>query len=56
VLDSALSSPSGRGVIVDSDGALLGTVSASDVLARIKPRDASVNPAPPALLDAEVTR
>ena len=31
-LDAALSSPSGRGVIVDADGRLLGTVKASDVV------------------------
>jgi osmoprotectant transport system ATP-binding protein len=35
-LDAALSSPSGRGVIVDQDGRLLGTVTASQVLARIE--------------------
>jgi osmoprotectant transport system ATP-binding protein len=35
-LDAALSSPSGRGVVVDADGRLLGTVSASQVLARIE--------------------
>ncbi len=35
-LDAALSSPSGRGVIVDADGRLRGTVSASQVLARIE--------------------
>jgi osmoprotectant transport system ATP-binding protein len=46
VLDSALSSPSGRGVIVDSDGALLGTVTASDVLARIEPQRAGAHAAP----------
>ncbi len=38
VLDSALSSPSGRGVIVDDSGALLGTVTAADVLAHIEPQ------------------
>jgi osmoprotectant transport system ATP-binding protein len=38
VLDSALSSPSGRGVIADGDGALLGTVTAAEVLARIEPQ------------------
>jgi osmoprotectant transport system ATP-binding protein len=31
-LDSALSSPSGRGVVVDSDGRLVGTVTATEVL------------------------
>jgi osmoprotectant transport system ATP-binding protein len=35
-LDAALSSPSGRGVIVDGDERFLGTVSASQVLARIE--------------------
>ena len=35
-LDAALSSPSGRGVIVRDDGTLLGTVTASQVLARIE--------------------
>src|SRR6185369_12588430 len=35
-LDAALSSPSGRGVIVDGDGQLLGTVSTGDVVARIE--------------------
>jgi osmoprotectant transport system ATP-binding protein len=38
MLDSALSSPSGRGVIADGDGALLGTVTAAEVLARIEPQ------------------
>ncbi|MEP6598451.1 MAG: ATP-binding cassette domain-containing protein [Actinomycetota bacterium] len=35
-LDAALSSPSGRGVVVDEPGHLLGTVTASQVLARIE--------------------
>ena len=35
-LDSALSSPSGRGVIVAADGTLLGTVLASEVVAHIE--------------------
>jgi osmoprotectant transport system ATP-binding protein len=35
-LDSALSSPSGRGVIVGTDGVLLGTVRASEVVAHIE--------------------
>jgi osmoprotectant transport system ATP-binding protein len=35
VLDAALSSPSGRGVVVDEDGRLLGTVTAADVVAAI---------------------
>jgi osmoprotectant transport system ATP-binding protein len=33
VLDSALSSPSGRGVVVDGDGVLVGTVTAAEVVA-----------------------
>ena len=39
-LDAALSAPSGRGVIVHGDGSLAGTVSASEVLARIESRAA----------------
>jgi osmoprotectant transport system ATP-binding protein len=35
-LDAALSSPSGRGVVVDENGRLLGTVKASDVVSRIE--------------------
>jgi osmoprotectant transport system ATP-binding protein len=35
VLDAALSSPSGRGVIVDADGSLLGTVTAAEVVAAL---------------------
>jgi osmoprotectant transport system ATP-binding protein len=35
-LDAALSSPSGRGVIVDVDGRLLGTISTGEVVARIE--------------------
>jgi osmoprotectant transport system ATP-binding protein len=41
-LDAALSSPSGRGVIVHEDGTFAGTVSASQVLARIEERAANV--------------
>ena len=37
-LDAALSSPSGRGVVVDPDGALLGTVTVADVVAVIDRR------------------
>jgi len=37
-LDACLSSPTGRGVVVDADGALLGTVTASEVLALIEGR------------------
>jgi len=36
VLDAALSSPSGRGVIVDGDGLLLGTVTAAEVVAALE--------------------
>jgi osmoprotectant transport system ATP-binding protein len=35
-LDAALSSPSGRGVVADGDGRLLGTISAGEVVARIE--------------------
>ncbi len=35
-LDAALSSPSGRGVVVDGDSRLLGTVTTSEVVARIE--------------------
>jgi osmoprotectant transport system ATP-binding protein len=35
VLDAALSAPSGRGVVVDDDGRLLGTVTAADVVAAL---------------------
>ena len=38
LLDSALSSPSGRGVVVDGDGVLLGTVTAAEVVAAIERR------------------
>ena len=41
-LDAALSSPSGRGVIVHDDGTYAGTVTASRVLARIEERAAQV--------------
>ena len=36
VLDAALSSPSGWGVVVDADGRLAGTITADKVLAQIK--------------------
>jgi osmoprotectant transport system ATP-binding protein len=39
-LDSALSSPSGRGVVVDGDRRLLGTITAGEVLERIEQRAA----------------
>lgn len=35
LLDAALSSPSGRGVVVDDDGVLLGTVTAAEVVAAL---------------------
>ncbi|MGI8761863.1 MAG: ABC transporter ATP-binding protein [Jatrophihabitantaceae bacterium] len=41
-LDTALSSPSGRGVIVHEDGRFAGTVGASQVLARIEARAAII--------------
>jgi osmoprotectant transport system ATP-binding protein len=41
-LDAALSSPSGRGVIVHDDGTFAGTVTASNVLRRIEQRAAEV--------------
>jgi osmoprotectant transport system ATP-binding protein len=41
-LDAALSSPSGRGVIVHEDGRFAGTVSASQVLSRIEARAAII--------------
>jgi osmoprotectant transport system ATP-binding protein len=41
-LDAALSSPSGRGVVVGPDGRFAGTVTPSDVLARIESRAAGV--------------
>jgi osmoprotectant transport system ATP-binding protein len=41
-LDAALSSPSGRGVIVHEDGRFAGTVSASQVLSRIEARAANI--------------
>jgi osmoprotectant transport system ATP-binding protein len=37
VLDAALSSPSGRGVLVDGDGALVGTVTPAQVVAAMAP-------------------
>jgi osmoprotectant transport system ATP-binding protein len=39
-LDAALSSPSGRGLIVDEEGRLLGSVTASEVVQRIEERAA----------------
>ncbi|MEY9873024.1 osmoprotectant transport system ATP-binding protein [Streptacidiphilus sp. MAP12-33] len=46
-LDAALSSPSGRGVIVDGSGRLLGTVTASEVLTRIEQQRATGQPPSP---------
>ncbi|MFJ8363857.1 ABC transporter ATP-binding protein [Streptomyces sp. NPDC093984] len=42
-LDAALSSPSGRGVIVHENGQLAGTVTASHVLARVESRSARLH-------------
>jgi osmoprotectant transport system ATP-binding protein len=39
MLDAALSSPSGRGVVVDGDGHLVGTVRASEVLTAIEAQE-----------------
>jgi osmoprotectant transport system ATP-binding protein len=39
-LDAALSSPSGRGLVVDEDGGLLGSITASEVVRRIEQRAA----------------
>jgi osmoprotectant transport system ATP-binding protein len=41
-LDAALSSPSGRGVVVDGDGRFIGTVTAGEVLERIERRAAAI--------------
>jgi osmoprotectant transport system ATP-binding protein len=41
-LDAALSSPSGRGVVVDGDGRFVGTVTAGEVLERIERRAATI--------------
>jgi osmoprotectant transport system ATP-binding protein len=38
ILDAALSSPAGRGVLVDGDGALVGTVTPTEVVHRIEHR------------------
>src|SRR4051794_11554774 len=47
VLDAALSSPSGWGVVVDADGRLAGTITADQVLAQIKRQRESVPEAGP---------
>ncbi len=41
-LDGALSAPSGRGVVVHEDGSFAGTITASEVLARIESRAAAI--------------
>ncbi len=41
-LDAALSSPSGRGVIVDEDGRVAGSITAAEVLERIESRAADI--------------
>jgi osmoprotectant transport system ATP-binding protein len=41
-LDAALSSPSGRGVVVDDTGRFAGTISASQVLERIEARSQDI--------------
>ena len=43
-LDAALSSPSGRGVVVDEDGRLTGSISAGEVLALIEARQPEPQP------------
>ncbi len=48
-LDAALSSPSGRGVVVDGDSRLLGTVTTADVIARIEARAATSRSTTPAV-------
>jgi osmoprotectant transport system ATP-binding protein len=50
-LDAALSSPSGRGVIVDDSGRLIGSITASQVVERIE-REASVRRSAPASTSA----
>jgi len=47
-LDAALSSPSGRGVVVDGNSRLLGTVTTADVIARIEARAAESRTTVPA--------
>jgi osmoprotectant transport system ATP-binding protein len=50
-LDAALSAPSGRGVIVDDDGRLLGTISVREVVDRIEAARATQ---PPSSLDGQL--
>jgi osmoprotectant transport system ATP-binding protein len=45
-LDAALSSPSGRGLVVDDEGRLLGSVTASEVVRRIEQRATENRSAP----------
>jgi osmoprotectant transport system ATP-binding protein len=53
-LDAALSSPSGRGVAVDGESKVIGTVAARDVLAAIeKSRGAGGEPPSPQVSPAE---
>lgn len=42
ILDAALSSPSGRGVVVDADGRLVGTIRASAVVPVIEARQSAI--------------
>ncbi len=49
-LDAALSSPSGRGVIVDGAGHLVGSVNASEVLAKIEEQASATRHAPAELM------
>ena len=47
LLDAALSSPSGRGVVADADGRLVGTIRAAEVIPAIEARrDAASSGAP----------
>ncbi|MET3804742.1 osmoprotectant transport system ATP-binding protein [Nakamurella sp. UYEF19] len=48
-LDAALSSPSGRGVVVDDASKLLGTVTTADVVARIEAKAAAARAVEPAV-------
>jgi osmoprotectant transport system ATP-binding protein len=48
-LDAALSSPSGRGVVVDESSRLLGTVTTADVVARIEAKAAASRAVEPAV-------
>ncbi|MGH8962961.1 MAG: ABC transporter ATP-binding protein [Jatrophihabitantaceae bacterium] len=55
-LDAALSSPSGRGVIVDGDGRLLGTTTASQVLEIIEAKAAATRTGPAELSQSELSQ